>query len=478
MLKERGALKMDTFGIVLLAAGKGKRLSLAKPKPLAALMGRKLIDFSLGPLQNFLQDRSGRLTVVLGHRREQVENHIRAEHSPSIRIVYQEQLLGTGDAVKSYFQNCNDAKELKYTIIVCSDTPLLEEKIFSTLLEYLEKKNLLGVVATFHTDNPTGYGRIVREEQNFRIIEEADCSKKMRAITEVNSGIYIVETDYLLSRLEKIHRNDITQEFYLTDIACDNSRFEALVFGEPERFAGVNTLEQLESAEAVLRKRKIQNLRAAGVCFLDSRHVYVEDQVAVAPGTRIEPHVHLKGKTTIGKNCVLENGSIITDSIIQNDVVIKSYSYIEGACIGERCQVGPFAHLRRGSDIACESKIGNFVEIKNSQIGEKVGISHLSYVGDAEIGDMTNIGCGFVTCNYDGEKKHKTKIGKNNFIGSDSQMIAPVSTGDSCYIASGSTINKDMPAGSFASSRSRQETKPGWAERFFKGKWAGRKRGH
>ena len=463
---------MDTFGIVLLAAGKGKRLNLLEPKPLAPLMGGRLIDFSLAPLQTFLEiQEGGGLTVVLGHQREKIENHIRAEHSSSIGIVYQEQLLGTGDAVKSYFENYGDAKKWKYTVVVCSDTPLLDEGIFTTLLNHLREKKLSGVVATFYAENPTGYGRIVRNVEGFRIVEEANCSEEMKKITEVNSGIYIVETDCLLSQLEKLSCNEVTKEFYLTDIVCDNPAFDALPFDKAERFFGVNTLEQLESAESILRRKKIKSLREEGVCFLDSRHVYIENKVAVAPGTQIYPHVHLKGKTTVGQNCILENGAVIVDSSLQNGVVVKAYSYIEGACIGDDCQIGPFAHLRKGSHIDRKTKIGNFVEIKNSQIGESVGISHLSYVGDAEVGEMTNIGCGFVTCNYDGEKKHKTKIGKSNFIGSDSQMIAPVSTGDRCYVASGTTINKDMPAGSFASSRSRQETKMGWAERFFKGKW-------
>ena len=466
---------MDTFGIVLLAAGKGKRLGLAEPKPLAFLMGGKLIDFSLRPLQTFLRNREGYLTIVLGHEWEQVEGHIRSEHSPSIRIVYQDELLGTGDAVKSYFRNSCDAKKLKYTVVVCSDTPLLDEEIFSTLFEHLEKKKLSGVVATFHTDDPTGYGRIVRGRESFRIVEEANCSEEVKKIAEVNSGIYIVETNYLLSRLENLARDDVTKEFYLTDIVCDNPSFEALRFDGTERFAGVNTLEQLESAEAILRRRKIKDLRERGVWFLDSQHVYIEEQVVVASGTRIYPHVHLKGKTIVGRNCIIENGTIMADSSIRDNVVVKSYSYMEGAFVGERCQIGPFAHLRKGSRIANESKIGNFVEIKNSQIGEKVGVSHLSYIGDAEVGEMTNIGCGFITCNYDGENKHQTKIGRNNFIGSDSQVIAPVRTGDHCYIASGSTINKDMPSGSFASSRIRQETKEGWAERFFKGKWKSKK---
>ena len=192
----------------------------------------------------------------------------------------------------------------------------------------------------------------------------------------------------------------------------------------------------------------------------------------MAEGCLILPHVYIVGETIVGKNCILENGAIIKDSNLSDNVVVKAYSYIESAHLNESCQIGPFAHLRKGSDIGQSAKIGNFVEIKNAQIGKHVGISHLSYVGDAEVGEMTNIGCGFITCNYDGEKKNQTKIGKNNFIGSDSQMIAPISTGDNCYIASGSTINKDMPAGSFASSRNRQETREGWAKRFLKGKWS------
>ena len=222
-------------------------------------MGRKLIDFSLYPALAFLEKRDGFLTIVVGHDRESVEEHIRSEHvSSPIRFACQEKPRGTGDAVRAYFRHCGDAKDLRYTVVVCGDTPLLDEEIFSTLWERLEKGGLSGVVATFHMEAPGGYGRIVREGRGFRIVEEADCSEEMRRVTEVNSGIYIVETEYLLSRLDELEESSVTGEIYLTDIVCGSSHFEAVPFESAGRFAGVNTLEQLESGGSGFEAEKNQ----------------------------------------------------------------------------------------------------------------------------------------------------------------------------------------------------------------------------
>ena len=461
---------MDNFGIVVLAAGKGTRLNLDLPKPLISLMGKTLIDFPLRAASRFL-DHAGTLTVVVETADNRVEEFV-STHYPKVKIARQAKPLGTADAVKAYFDSNPAFKDFKYTVILCADTPLIQENVLQSLLEPLESENnLLATAAVFKASDPTGLGRIVRGKQGFSIVEEKEASDEQRLIDEVNSGIYIVETTYLLSVLKKVNADNRGKEFYLTDIFQEDRPVKAVLFEDDKLFYGVNTLVELERAEGLLRRRKILRLQESGVHFIDSRHTYLEEDVVVLPGTRIHPHVFLKGQTSVGENCVLENGCVISDSQIAKETVVKAYSYLEGVVVGENCAIGPFARLREGTHVSSQCKIGNFVETKKAQLREKVSVSHLSYIGDAEIGDSTNIGCGFITCNYDGEKKHKTIIGKNNFIGSDTQMIAPVQTGDFCYIASGSTINKDLPRESFAIARSRQTTKQGMAKKFLKGKY-------
>jgi bifunctional UDP-N-acetylglucosamine pyrophosphorylase/glucosamine-1-phosphate N-acetyltransferase len=244
----------------------------------------------------------------------------------------------------------------------------------------------------------------------------------------------------------------------------------AQIFSDPTIFLGVNTLLQLEQAEAALRKRKVNELRENGVRFIDGNNTYIDSDVEVGAGTIIYPQTYLSGKTKIGNNVIIEMGAIIKDSLVDDNARVLAYSILDSAHLRTNAHAGPFARLRPGADIGPEAKIGNFVEIKKSVLDRGVKVSHLSYVGDAFIGADTNIGCGFITCNYDGEKKHITKIGKNCFIGSDSQAVAPIEIGDNCFVASGSTINKDMPSESFAISRGQQITKEGMSKKFIKGK--------
>jgi bifunctional UDP-N-acetylglucosamine pyrophosphorylase/glucosamine-1-phosphate N-acetyltransferase len=319
-------------------------------------------------------------------------------------------------------------------------------------------------------DNPYGYGRIIKEEQGFYIVEQKDASEQEQQIKEVNSGIYLWKTAYISEHLGGLESNNASGEFYLTDLCEIGRNIKPYCFNNEKLFLGVNTFVQLEEAEHLLLREKVTTFMEQGVRFQNSQSVILGSNVTINAGTIIGTNVQILGESVIGTGVVIEAGAIIKDCIIEDEVHIKAYSYLEQSVVKQGAAIGPFAHLRPGADIGEESKIGNFVEVKKAKLERGVKVSHLSYVGDAEIGESTNIGCGFITCNYDGANKHLTKIGKNCFIGSDSQMIAPVELGDECYVGSGSTINSSMPAGSFAIARARQVTKENMARKFIKKK--------
>jgi bifunctional UDP-N-acetylglucosamine pyrophosphorylase/glucosamine-1-phosphate N-acetyltransferase len=460
-----------TIGAVILAAGEGKRLKLNTPKPLAPCLDKKLVDFPIKELKKFFSQNKieGKITAVIGHQREIVRSYI-SKNYPDINFAIQEEQRGTADALRSYFDSNEATKQFQYTLVICADTPVVSVNELSEMFTRLSNEKLDAVAASFIEKNPKGYGRIVRAESGFHIIEEKDANDEIRLITEVNSGLYLLKTNYVLEHLKKIDSNNKSGEFYLTDVFKDGLNVAAQCFPDGSIFLGVNDLHQLESAENALRKRKKMALKESGVRFIDSSHCYIDSEVEIGEGSVIYPNTFITGKTKIGKNVIIEMGAQITNSIIEDEAHVLAYSVLEGAHLRTKASAGPFARLRPGADIGPEAKIGNFVEIKKSVLDRGVKVSHLSYVGDAFIGEETNIGCGFITCNYDGQNKHITKIGKNSFIGSDSQVVAPVEIGDDCFVASSSTITKSMPNGSFAISRGQQITKEGMAIKFLKKK--------
>ncbi len=460
-----------TIGAVILAAGEGKRLKLDAPKPLAPCLDKKLVDYPIRELQKFFSRNKleGFKTAVVGHQKELVQTYIAGRY-PDVKYAVQVKQLGTADALRAYFDSSTDTHKLDYTLVICADTPVVSEAELTKMLELLQSEKCDAVAATFKEENPKGYGRIIRGSKGFHIVEEKDATDEQRKITEVNSGLYLLKTEYVLEHLKNVDSNNKSGEFYLTDIFKDDLNVKALCFPHGNVFLGVNNLEQLEMVETILRTQKICSLREEGVRFIDSSHTYIDDEVEIGAGTVIYPNTYISGKTQIGKNVVIEMGAQIKDSIVADNAKVLAYSILEGAKLGQKAHAGPFARLRPGADIGPESKIGNFVEIKKSVLDRGVKVSHLSYVGDAFIGEETNIGCGFITCNFDGVNKHITRIGKNSFIGSDSQTVAPIEIGDDCFVASASTITKNMPNGSFAISRGHQTTKEGMAKKFIKTK--------
>lgn len=458
-----------TIGAVILAAGEGKRLKLDAPKPLAPCLDKKLVDFPIREIEKFFTQNklTGIKTAVIGHQKELVQNYILNRY-PEVKYAVQERQLGTADALRAYFDSDPETHKLDYTLVICADTPVVSAAELTKMLELLESEKVDAVAATFEDQAPKGYGRIIRGKKGFRIVEEKDASDEQRKITEVNSGLYLLKTSYVLEHLKSVDSNNKSGEFYLTDIFKEDLNVDALCFPHGHVFLGVNNLEQLEQVEKILRKKKNTQLREDGVRFIDSGHTYIDDEVQIGAGTIIFPNVYISGKSKIGKNVVIEIGAVIKDSMVADNARVLAYTILEEAKLHEKAQVGPFARMRPGADIGPEAKIGNFVEIKKSVLERGAKVSHLSYVGDAFIGEETNIGCGFITCNYDGVHKHITKIGKNCFIGSDSQTVAPVTIGDDCFVASATTVTKSMPDGSFAISRGQQTTKEGMAKKFIK----------
>ncbi len=460
-----------TVGAVILAAGEGKRLKLDAPKPLAPCLDKKLVDFPIREIKKFFSQNkiTGKMTAVIGHQKEKVQSYITSRH-PEVAYATQVKQLGTADALRAYFDSSKETNIFDYTLVICADTPVVAEQDLTRMLQLLEQEKCEGVAASFLENEPKGYGRIIRSSKGFHIVEEKDATDEERKVTEVNSGLYLLKTSYVLEHLKTVDSNNKSGEFYLTDIFKEGRNVHALCFENGSTFLGVNTLEQLEQVEKILRKQKIKQLRESGVRFIDSSHVYIDDEVEIGAGTLIYPNTFITGLTKIGQNVTIEMGVFIKDSYIGDGAKVLSHTVLEGAKLHEKAYAGPFARLRPGADIGPESKIGNFVEIKKSVLDRGVKVSHLSYVGDAFIGEETNIGCGFITCNFDGVNKNITKIGKNCFIGSDSQSIAPVTIGDDCFVASSTTITKDMANGSFAISRGQQTTKEGMAKKFIKTK--------
>ncbi len=463
----------NSVSIVVLAAGEGTRLKCSETKPLVPLLGQRLIDFPLSCVENFAdQNKLSFITnIVTGFERESVEKHV-AELLTNKQLQYnfafQKKRLGTADALKAYLDSFKRANDYDYTVVICADTPLITKEELQKLYDFIKGKSLDAVLASFDAKDPNGYGRIVRSQSGFHIVEQKDASESIQKISEVNSGLYIFNTKFLIENIDKVGSVNKAGEFYLTDLFQDDYKVDAVLFENAEVFLGVNDLEQLAQAEKVLRHRKNNSLREQGVRFIDSDTTFIDWQVSVGNGTTIFPNSHIYGESSIGERVVIESGSVLKNAIVADGVTIFANSYLEAVTIGKDCKIGPSARLRPGTVIGEKCKIGNFVEIKKAKLASGVKISHLSYVGDAEIGENTNIGCGFITCNYDGINKHKTVIGKNSFIGSDCQAVAPIKIGDSCLVAAGTTITQNMENGDLAIARMRQQNKKGLAKKFLK----------
>ncbi len=450
------------FSTLVLAAGKGSRMKSSLPKVLHKACGRSLLEHVLA-----VAEAAGATNhyVVVGHGRELVLEELGRSRRTFVEV-WQKEQKGTGHAALMALPLLRQEDDL--LLIVNGDGPLLTPESIQAILAAHGKYDLtLGVM---ELENPTGYGRVLAGKSGAlqKIVEEKEASDKERKVRLVNGGLYVVSRRFLVEALPKLKASGKTGEIYLTDIVAygvaKKKKLQSFRL-DAEELLGVNDFSQLAAAEAVLRKRLCQGWMRDGVRVEVPEALWAEMSVACEPGVVLGPGVVLKGLTRLGAGVVVEAGAVLIDAQVEAGAVVKAYSHLEGAVVRKGAQVGPFARLRPGADIGPEARIGNFVEIKNASLGKGSKVNHLSYVGDAEIGQGVNIGCGFVACNYDGVNKHKTFIKDDAFVGSSVNAVAPITIGKGAYVATGSTINRDVPEGALAIARSKQENKEGYAAR-------------
>lgn len=456
---------MPEITTVILAAGEGVRMRSPLPKPLHLICGRPMIDY---PLLAAREAGAKRVLVVAPSQgKDPVARHLKIFNR--VEVVEQKNPRGTADAVRVCKSRLNGRSGS--VLILCGDNPLIRPATLKTFLKQVQDNDATVGFITTRLKDPAGYGRVVRDRSGevVKIVEERECSARERAIHEINSGIYCVKADWLLPVLESLKPHPVKQEYYLTDIVekaiGEGKKLVGFFCEEAEEFLGVNTQEHLSIANQTMRDRLVKQWMERGVSFLDPAQVYLETGVEIGSGSVIYPQVYLQGKTKIGKNCVIECGAVLRDMTVAEGVHIKPYSVLEESRVEAEAQIGPFARLRPGSHVGPASRIGNFVELKKTRTGRGVKANHLTYLGDAVIGDETNVGCGTITCNYDGAKKHPTRIGKKVFVGSDVQFVAPVKIGDRAYIGAGSTITENVPADALGIARGRQINKKGWVKK-------------
>lgn len=445
---------------IVLAAGKGTRLKSEVAKVLHRAGGRTLVEqavMACRPLDS-------EILVVVGHQAE----NVRATVLPyKVKIVLQRPQNGTGHAML-IARGAIGAKTA-LGVVLPGDAPLIRTETLRALVNTHLKDNAAATILTAELRDPTGYGRIVRNKDGSvaAIVEEKSANEAQRKIREINSGMYCFTLEKLWPRLADVRPANAHHELYLTDaIAQLNKRKERIlgVMAESaQEILGCNTRAELAEADRVLRARKAEALMNAGVTIYLPETVLIDPEVEVGSDTVIEPAVHLLGKTRIGSHCRIQSGSVLTDAAIEHHVLVRQHSVITASLLSIGAIVGPFAHLREGSELRAGARVGNFVEVKKSILGEGVKAMHLTYLGDATVGRETNVGAGTITCNYDGVKKNPTSIGERVFVGSDSALVAPIRVGDGAYIAAGSTVTEDVPADALAIARGRQVNKEGWA---------------
>ena len=472
--------------LLILAAGLGKRMKSPLPKVLHEVCGEPMLVALLRSVAAAKADAE--VGIIVGHGREKVETAVRSAIDSNLALtnlkvsfLIQSEQKGTGHAVREAMASAwgkKRALENATIVVLPGDSPLIPSSLVAAMFAPLEKGAALRLL-TCALPDPHGYGRIVRSGGKpsgsvLRIVEEKDASQKERAISEVAASIYTFASAFLASSLPKLTTKNAQGEYYLTDLvamaAKTKKKIVTLRWANVDDVRGVNDLWELSIAERALQLRIVEAHARNGVRFLDPWSVAIEAGVTIGEGVKIHRGVVLRGKTTIGNGVDLGSNTVLRSCRISENVVFKAGCYAEDSVVEAGAKLGPYAHLRPESRVGREAKIGNYVELKKAVIGEKTSVAHLSYVGDAFIGANVNIGCGFITCNYDGRtkngvRKHVTVIEDDCFIGSDVQMVAPVTIGKGAYVASGSTITKNVEPEALAIARARQENRPGYAKR-------------
>jgi bifunctional UDP-N-acetylglucosamine pyrophosphorylase/glucosamine-1-phosphate N-acetyltransferase len=448
--------------VVILAAGKGTRMKSSRPKVLHSLAGRPLIEHVLSTADRL---DAASTTLVVGHGADDVKAAL--AWRTRLEFVVQSPQLGTGHAL---LQTAPVMAGKSGTILLLyADVPLLESSTLSRLVGTHQAAKAAATVLTANVPDPYGYGRIVRDSSDrvTRIVEERDASADERRIREINSGIYCLALAPLFDGLNRLAADNEQGEYYLTDLVAlyreQDLAVKALRLDSPDELRGVNSRVDLAEVSALVRARRNRALMLAGVTLEDPATTYIDADVTIGPDTVIGPGVTLEGKTSIGANCHVHAGARLTAAVVGDGAIILDRSIVVESTIEAGASVGPFAHVRPGSTVGEGARVGNFVELKKTVLGRGSKANHLSYLGDAVIGEGVNVGAGTITCNYDGRAKHQTIIEDGAFIGSNSQLVAPVRIGKGAYVGAGSTITHDVPAGSLAIARGRQHNKDGWA---------------
>lgn len=472
--------KAPIVDIIILAAGLGTRMKSDLPKVLHQACGRPMLSILMQELDAALDPKSGaRFNIVVGHGREQVIETVKALQKAGViktPVVFtvQEKQLGTGHAVKLALESPSKADTVA---VFNGDLPLFSAECFSEFLEAHEIARSAASLASATIADAGQYGRVLRKGKNFvGVVEFKDANATQRKIREYNGGVYLFDRALLDAATKKIGTKNAQGEFYLPDVFTIALKLKKRVyahhFDDALVLAGVNNMKELAAAQRAMYQRTAEKLMDDGVFLHDPAHTYIGAEVKVGRGTQIGPFTTISGKTIIGERVKIGAHCDLTDVTIGDGSVIRNSIVAEKAVIGRDCAVGPMAHFRPGTTLADHVRVGNFVEIKESSIGSHTNAAHLSYIGDAEIGQNVNLGCGFVTCNYDGvvrdgKRKHKSVIGNGVFIGSDSQVVAPIEIADGSFIASGSTVTDSvLEKDSLVIARPRQVTKPGYAKKY------------
>ena len=441
--------------IVILAAGQGTRMKSKIPKVLHKVLDKPMLDHVMEAAQVVTNIKP---IVVIGHMSDMVREHL----GDKAEIALQEEQLGTGHAVMMAEHYIDNEDEV---LILCGDTPLIKGETLKEMTK-IKSEGYAAVVMSAVEEDPTGYGRIIRDESDdfMRIREQKDASEEEKAIKEINAGMYIIDGKLLKENLSKLSVNNAQREYYLTDVLehIKNAGHRIGVYqADKMEIMGVNSRLQLSEAERIMRLDVNKMHMANGVTLIDTNSTYIDKNVKIGRDTIIYPNCHIKGNSVIGEDCIIRENTTIEDSHIEDHVTIKS-STILSSKVGARTTIGPYAYLRPKSVLGEDVKIGDFVEVKNAEIGNGSKASHLSYIGDAVVGKNVNIGCGVVFVNYDGKNKFKSIVEDNAFIGSNSNLVAPVTVKEGGYIATGSTVTVDVPEGALCVARAREVIKEGW----------------
>lgn len=439
--------------VVILAAGKSTRMKSKKSKVLHKILGQPILSYVVELAQEVEAEKT--IVVVAPGEKE-----IPEIYGDTLLYATQWNQLGTGDALRAAV----DEIEADKTLVLYGDAPFLRKESLRGFIEFHHDKDLS--ILSVEMDDPTGYGRIIRDDKGVRaIVEEKDCSESERRIREINSGILLMGTALMKENLEKLTSDNAQGEYYLTDLvelfSAQGKRVDAYLIDDARETAGINDRAQLAEGRQILQERIIEGHLKNGVSIIDPSRVYIEPGVKIGPDVEIWPDVYLRGNTVIEEDVYIGPGVDLENCYLESGVRIDYSKAIE-ARVGKNTVVGPYSYLRPGSKIGESCKVGDFVEIKNSTIGDETKISHLAYVGDADLGSNINVGCGTIFVNYDGKEKHRSIVGDGAFLGCNSNLIAPVEIGDNAFVAAGTTVDKDVPADALSIGRVRSQIKEDW----------------